>query len=237
MNTNMVADFFFRLITADFSFAEIGESFNWLMSDIAASPHISDWWGAIMSSIADFEMLIPIVLLALGALILFAGKRLFLFLRCLAFFIAGFVFGVWFVSPYVLMAIPTMPTWFVGLVIGIVAAVLSRILYVLLYAIVPTYLLYMLFSGSTIPAFDGMYYLGGIIALIGVISIFLLRKYIEMLGTAVLGGYIIAVVVRGLYDYTVWSIFGGNAWLGMLIFAAILTPIGFFVQFKTRKRY
>lgn len=230
-------EFLYRLVTADFSFPEMTGGIGWLVSDISASPHINAWWGGIKSAFAGIEAVIPFIILALALVILFVGKRLFLFIRCLAFFVFGFVIGVYLLAPYVLVVIPTLPTWFIGLIIGIVSAVLSRLLYIVLYAFVPGYVMFALFSGSTIPALDGMYIAGIIAAIVIIVLVFLLRKYVEMLGTAMLGGYMIALVLRGWYDFTAWSIFAGHAWLAMLIVVAIFAPIGFVVQFKTRKRY
>ena len=75
------------------------------------------------------------------------------------------------------------------------------------------------------------------IALVVVVILFLFRKFIEMLGTAALGGFIIAESIRMLWDYTTLDFLKGIEWVGALAITVVIALIGFIVQVKTRERY
>ena len=75
-------------------------------------------------------------------------------------------------------------------------------------------------------------------ALVAIIIALLLKKYIEMIGTAALGSWLTVIVVsRHLYDFTAWQIFEGRAQLAIIIPTAVIALIGAAVQIKTRRRY
>ena len=75
------------------------------------------------------------------------------------------------------------------------------------------------------------------VAAVFIVLVFILRKYVEMVGTAMLGGFGIACVVRGFYDYTSLQPFVGIEWLGVLVVTLIFALVGFIVQIRTRSRY
>ena len=120
---------------------------------------------------------------------------------------------------------------------GVVSGVLSKLLYILFYAIVSGYSIYIVFCGGIIVPLAGNYVVALIAAVAAIVLAFILRKYIEMAGTAMLGGFGVATVVRSFYDFTTWYLFVGNEWLGMLILTLIVAILGMIVQFKTRERF
>ncbi len=225
------------IIKGAYSFAQIWENLLKFLSDMWADVHIQNLWGELWAFISNLGGAIPFVLLGVWLVVTFLGKRIYGFLRFIAFFIAGFALGVYFVSPFVLQWMPVLPTWTIGLVTGVVAAVLSKLLYIILYAAIPGYAVYLLFCGGFILPLKDNYIVALLVALVAVVLLFVFRKYVETAGIALLGGYGVACVVRGFYDYTSWDAFVGREWLGVLILTIIVGAVGFFVQYKTRDRY
>lgn len=228
---------FDTFIKGGFAFPDMYNAVVGFLSDMWANTHIQNLWGAVWDFVSHLGAAIPFILLGLWLVVTFLGKRLFSVLRFTAFFVTGFALGVYLLSPLVLNVIPVMPTWVIGVVTGVVAAVLSKLLYILLYALVPGYAVYTVFCGGYILPLTGNYVVALLVALVLVVGLFLLRKYVEMLGISLLGGYGVACVVRGLHDYTSWPAFVGREWLGVLIFTVIVGTVGFIVQYKTRDRY
>jgi hypothetical protein len=226
---------------ATYGFAQIGELVSAFVTDLLANPHVAllveIMWGYI-SFLAPY---IPLILLAFYLVVALFGKRLFNILRFLAFFVVGFALGIYYLSPLVLGILPTVPTWVIGVVSGVVSAVLSKLLYVVALAIVAGYSVYIICYQALIPGLGSLTGGNWIISLacaaVIVLVVFLLRQYVEMLGTAMLGGFGIATVVRGWYDYTTVSVFVGLEWLGVLLFTVIVAIVCFAVQFKHRERY
>ena len=231
-------EFFEKVSTASFGFAEIGAMVNDFIASLFSNGHFAPLWATLWGYLEVITPYIPFILIALYAIVAFFGKKLFSILRFLAFFAVGFALGVYFLSDMILAILP-IPTWVIGLVVGIVAAVLSKLLYVLALAVAAGYSVYLLCYAPIIPFLEGltwgnwMFSLGA--AAVVVLIVFLLRKYVEMLGTAALGGYGIAVVVRGLYDFP--ALLPGYEWAVMLGATALIALLGFIVQFRMRERY
>ena len=73
-------------------------------------------------------------------------------------------------------------------------------------------------------------------ALVVVIITLILRNHVEMLGTAAVGAYILVRVVDKYYfDFATVGV--ASETIVKLAAVAVITLIGFIVQFKTRKRY
>lgn len=219
-------------------FAAIGTFFTWLASD----PNISLIWDTLMQGISFILPYISLVLLLFYIIIAAFGKRLFSLLRFLAFFVAGFALGIYFLAPLINAVIQNLPPWVIGIVIGIVSAVLSKIFYFLALAVAAGYSVYILiFRGMIFPSFmtfaTGNYWVALLFAVAVTVLIFLFRKYVEMIGTSLLGGLGIAFVIRGWWDYTTLSFLVGIEWVGIVSVMLIFAIIGFIIQFKTRVRY
>ena len=239
MDTTVFVEFFEKVSTASFGFAEIGAMINGFIANLFASEHFAPLWEMLWGYIGFITPYIPFILLAFYAVVALFGKKLFSILRFLAFFVVGFALGVYFLSPLILGVLPAIPTWVIGLVVGIVAAVLSKLLYILTIALAAGYSVYLVCYTALIPFLEtltkGNWMISLGVAAVVILLMFLLLKYVEMLGTAVLGGFGIATVVRGFYDFT--TLLPGMEWLAMLIVTAVIALLGFIVQFRMRERY
>lgn len=183
---------------------------------------------------------LPIGYIVLALILAFFGKRIYALPRFLAFFFVGFLLGTYFLAPIISPIIPQLPAWVIGVVIATIVSVLSKFLYYVIYTVAVAYPVYSL-SFSLIPL-DGLTIEGkcwiafGISVVVTVIAL-LLRKFIEMAGTAALGGYIVAESIRFYFDYTTLDFLSGIEWVGILVITLVIALIGFIVQVKTRERY
>ena len=76
------------------------------------------------------------------------------------------------------------------------------------------------------------------IALVVLIICFIFIKYAEMLGTAILGGYLVSFIIRcAIFDYRTLEVLAGHPWLGAGVITAVIALPAFIVQYVTRKRY
>jgi hypothetical protein len=203
--------------------------------------NISELMSGMMWHLRYIEAALPVVFLLLSCVVALAGKRMFGLLRFLAFFAVGGLIGVYTLSPLILGVMPTLPTWVIGIVAGVVAGVLSKILYFIVLVTVSGYSTYIICYRGMIPGVSAFtkenWIIGLVVAIVAIILVIVLLKYIEMLGTAMLGGFGIATVVRSWYDYTALEMFVGREWLAVLTFTLVIAILGLLVQFKTRKRY
>ena len=233
----------FELIKdAAYNFGDIAFLVSEFFNNMMADPHVAVLKDIMWGYISFLEPFLPFILIALYAVLACFGKKIFGILRFLAFFVVGFALGVYLLSPLVLSVIPTLPTWIIGVVVGIIAAVLSKLLYVIALAAAVGYSVYLVcFRGEILSALTsftaGNYIYSLAVAAVFIVLVFILRKYVEMVGTAMLGGFGIACVVRGFYDYTSLQPFVGIEWLGVLVVTLIFALVGFIVQFRTRSRY
>ena len=234
--------FFEWVKTACFTVEDFLNGLFGFIGTLSADQHLKTLSESVWAAIGVVVPFLPYIGIALALIVAFAGKRLFSVLRFLAFFSFGFVLGVHFLTPLISVPLPMIPTWVIGLVTGIVAAVLSKLLYFLAYIGVAFYAVYYIcLNGTVIPAIapftQGNYIVAIVAGAVAVVVVLLLRKFIEMLGTAMLGGWGVASVVLGIWNYTALPVFVGREWLGVLVATLIVALVGFVVQFKTRRRY
>ena len=234
-----ISEFFIAVKDAAFGFQEIISAIVGFYNNLFADYNISQLFSGMQWHLRDVMQYIPIVLIILYSVVALVGKRIFGFIRCTAFVIAGFLIGIYTLSPLILEVMPFLPTWVIGMVTGIVAGVLSKALYFTALVVVSGYSAYVLFvhelfAFGAAPG-DG-WIIGLVMAAVAITAVLLLRRYVEMIGTAMLGGFGIATVIRGWFDYTA-TIFVGIEWLGVLIVTLIFAILGFIVQWKTRERY
>ena len=229
------------VINAEFSIPDIISAITILFTYMFSDPTIVWVNELIRGAIEVVVPYLPFVYIGLGALLALLGKRIFPLPRFLAFLWLGFMLGTYYLSPLVLSVLPEMPAWIIGVVVGVIAAVLSKFLYFIAYAVAVGYPIYVLcFSVFLVEAMTpvgGRYWVALAIALAIVVVAFLLRKFIEMLGTSRLGGFIIALSIKMLWDYTTLDFLVGIEWVGVLAITALVGLIGFIVQVKTRERY
>ena len=243
MFTNF-AEFFVCVKEARFSFNVIWTAIVSLCTSVVSNPDIVEIWGGITSFYDKYSVVFRWVLFAGCFVIAFFGKKILSVLKFSFFFVLGFALGVYFLMPIFPESI-VIPAWIVGIIVGIVAAVLYRFLYVGVSVVILGYSAYMLcyhglyINGPTVDYTTGRALISLVIAIAAVIIVLFARKYVEMVGTAVLGGWLATLTfVKCIYDYNMAIPFlAENWWLGMFIPAAIIAAVGIVVQVRTRKRW
>jgi len=193
---------------------------------------------SIMLPVAPF---MPYIMLVLYAIVAFAGKRIIGCLKLGSAFVVGYITGVYYLAP--LPIFTTVPSWILGLVVGVVAALLCKLLYTLSYIWVVGYGTYLVaYLGIFLPEVFG-FAIGNalsslIVADVVLVLSLIFKKWIEMAGTANLGAWGIAATIKlQIWPYTALPMFVGIEWVADLILIALVALIGFTVQVKTRKRY
>ncbi len=226
-------DFLKALKEAEFDFEALKEFvFDLYTSIMFTNPDMIKILSSVCGFMDRISVILPYVVIALMLVVALFGKKLLSILKFLTFFVVGFALGVYFIPP-LLESIITIPGWVSGLVVGILAAVLYRFVYIILYAVSVCYSVYILVEISL-----GQPLVSLAVAIVAVILAFILKKYIEMLGTAMIAGYVIALTVKSsIYDYTELAFLDGIEWVGILVITLVIAIPGFLFQFKTRKRY
>ena len=221
---------------ARFDFNAIADAIVELYRDIIYDPNVSEFVASVMDIIRPLYVSVMTVLVILSVLIALFGKKMMAVLKFIFFLVIGFFLGM----HYVASAIPpeiAIPPVIIGFIVGLISAVLYRFLYVALYATVVGYGTYaFLYNGSVIHE-EMVYNLGKsavclICAIVVVVVALIFKKYIEMLGTALLGGWL---AVK-LFDLTILPFSGGNL-IAIMVPALIIAAVGTVVQIKTRRRY
>ena len=235
------AEFFTNVKEAKFGFDVIWDFVVSIYYAITANPDISVIWNGIMSAIEPARGIIMTSIVAFSVLIALFGKKMIGFLKFVFFFVVGFALGTHLLAPLIPEEV-TISAWIVGLVIAVVAGVLYRILYILLYSAVIGYGAYIVFYTTLTP--DGALFSLGrsltclVLAAAVLALAFVFKKFIEMIGTAVLGAWLSAAVfATQIYDFTVWGIFGGTRWVALLIPTLVIGAFASWFQIKTRRRY
>ena len=233
-----IGAFFASIANGTLNFYVIGDFFNGYIARFAASEELMNMWNGLVGFLSKLGAAAPI---ALCAVEIFLGKKLIQIQRFLACIAVGYCVGVLSISPLINQAF-LLPNYISGVVIAIVAAVLSKYVYFLALALAAGYSIFLIcYTNACIPfpiPTAGNLVVSIIVAAIVVLIMFLLLKYVEMAGTAILGGFLATRVVMAYYfDYRTWALFVGREWLGEIIFVGIIAIIGFTVQYKSRARY
>ncbi len=234
--------FFQELIHGEFGFYQLWEYFVNLYYAVTKAPDIMNIWAALMKFLDPIYGAVPYIIIILCLVMAFFGKKLMPVLKFIGCFFVGFVCGVYFIGP-TLMSIINVPPWVCGLVLAIIAAVLYRFIYYVAYAVAGTYCVYMLCymgfymrEGVEHTASKSMVCLG--IAIGVTVLAFIFRKYVEMAGTALLGGYLISYTIRCMiYDYKALEWLQDIPWVGAAVITLIIGVPAFIFQYKTRQRY
>ena len=237
-----ISAFFQNLINGEFGFYQLWEYFVNLYYAVTKAPDIMNIWAALMKFLDPIYGAVPYIIIILCLIMAFFGKKLMPLLKFIGCFFVGFVCGVYFIGPS-LMAIINVPPWVCGLVLAIIAAVLYRFIYYIAYAVAGCYCVYML-------CYMGFYMREGVehtisksmvclaIAVGVTVLAFVFRKYIEMAGTAFLGGYLISYTIRCMiFDYKALDWLQDTPWVGAAVITLIVSVPAFIFQYKTRRRY
>lgn len=229
------------LLSGEFDFSALGQFFANINHSIMANSDLMGIWNAMLTATASITMVVPIIFIALGAIEWLFGKKLIPLQRFLLCAAVGYICGVLYISPLI-NGIFSLPSYISGAVVGLVAAVLCKFMYYVAYAGAAAYSVYIVSINGIIPFLsdftEGNHMIALVAAAVAVIIAFILRKYIEMLGTAILGAFIISKAVNSNYfDYTALEFFGDMGWIAELAVIGAVGLIGFIIQIKTRRRY
>ncbi len=235
------ADFFNNLKEARFGFGVIRDAIVNLYYAITANPDIQPIWEGIMNVITPVFKIVIAVLIGLCLIGTFFGHRLMAVIKFAFFFIVGFVLGVHFLAP--IIPVVKIPAWIVGLVVALVSAVLYKFLYYVLFAGAIGYSSYILcynfFFITPAPAYTPTRAIVCALVSVGVVILALvLRKYVEMLGTAVICAYMATMLfIWNFYNFTALSFLAGKEWIGVIVVAGVIGLLGLLSQFRVRKRW
>ncbi len=228
------------LINAEFDFKAI---FDWIKSayeNVISTPAVSDIWEAALDLLGSVPaVLISSVLLALALVEVFFGKRLLGVQKFIGFFLLGFAGGAVYLAPLIPDVLPISPL-VVGIVVGAVAALLCKIIYLVAYIGIAGCSVYIIFMGGYyIPKVisdltKGNMIVSLVIAAVAVVIAILLKKLVEMVGTATLGSlgaWIAFLKLLGDLKIT----FPESEIIKFTVIT-VLAVLGTLVQIKTRKR-
>ncbi len=224
---------------------DFAEFWHWLSNlyyAITQTPDIKAIWSSIMSVLSPIYVIVPYVVLALCLCLAFFGQKIMPVVKFIAFFVLGFVLGVYYLPP-VLSGVINVPGWLCGVILALVVSVVYHFLYVGIVAVVVTYcaytVCYMGFnftSSSTVNVV--LVILSVCIAIMATVVAFFFLKYIEMGVTAVVGAYLFTFYFRTmLFDYKSLPTFASAPWVAAFILTILISIPAFIVQFRMRKRY
>ena len=206
-----------------------------IMNEPSIAPHVATYNGFV-ASLGDF---FPYLLIALCLMVGLFGRRLSGLIRVVLLFAIGFVASVYWVAPLVqkYVAIPAIA---VGLAVGLLAAVLSRMIYNFVYIGCIGFDVYNICFNAIFFAELTAYTQGNlpvsiVAATVAVGIALLLRKYLEMIITAAAGGIGIAFFVKSLFDYTAYVTLDPT--LTMVLAGLILAIPMFIYQYYNRVIY
>ena len=235
---SVVKEFFDSVIGGTLDFKALGEIFKGFFTSVTENPGIAALIGGIREFLASIGIIAPIALMVLCLLELFLGKKLFSIQRFVAVALIGYCLGVIIVSPMINQVF-ALPDYISGAVIAVVLAVLNKYIYFAALAIGVGYSAYVTCINPDILPFlptKGNTVVSLIVALVAVLIVFLLLKFIEMIGTSVLGAFLLTrVVITYFFDYR--TLLTNYAWILDLCIIGVIGLFGAIVQIKTRKRY
>lgn len=230
-----------EIIGARYDYERIIRFIEKTIDALKGDPTISSLWEAGLSALSAVIPYLAVVFLALALVETFFGAKLMTLQKLIASFVGGFVVGVHWISPIVDTVFVVAP-WIVGLVIGAVALILFNFCYFVFIIGVAGYPVYYLcYNAAAIPQLTGFtkenMIFSAIAAAVAVIIVCLLLKYVEIVGTSLLGGYFSALCIKTMYDFTTLEFLQGYETISFYVVIGVIALLGFVFQFKTRRRY
>ena len=234
------------LINATFDLGALWEWISAFFKSMFANPAVDGYIQLAEGYLAMVPALVvPGALLILSLIQAFFGKKLLGLQKFLGCFTLGFVCGVAIVHPFVAAFIQGISAEIIGLIIGIVCGLLCKPVYFLTYVAVAGYSVYnILFGGYYLPETitamtKGNLVVCAVAAGVAVLLVLIFRKWIEMLGTAALGGWCTYLSADALLIALTGAGVAAFPMADVIKIAAIVVVafLGFVVQVKTRRRY
>ena len=227
------AGIFSRFAAGEYDYKTLSDYVRNFNNEVASDSGISMITGITGVLPMHFVMIAAMIVIA------FWGKKLLPLINFITIFTLGFGFGIYFVHERLSAVLP-LPSIVSGLLIGILAAIIYRLLYIFLFTgavFYGTYTLCYAALGTMLAALGdlkGFVFMG--VAAVVVIFALIFRKYAEMLGTAVLGGAVVARLVSvNIFDLS--ALIPAAPWLMTAIVIFVIAIPGFIVQYNTRRRY
>ena len=214
--------------------------FTSILDSVFNEPSIAPYVEKCKDFAASLGDLFPYAVIALCLIVGMFGRRLSGLIRVSLLFAIGFVASVHWVAPFVVKFVPDLPALYVGLAAGVIAAVLSKMIYNLTYIGCIGFDAFnicygALFLPELTSTTQGDSTLSLVVAIFAVFIALGVRKYLEMIITAVAGGLGIAYFVKTLYDYTTYLNYDPNVTL-ILATAIVAAPL-FVFQYRNRGYY
>ena len=236
------SDFISHLIGARFSFSYLWDFVTDLYKSVTADESVLSVLDALKNFASSFLEVLPYILMVLGLAILLFGKKIDGFIKFVGFFIIGFFLGIYFLVPVIPAEVP-IPEWVIGIIVGVIAAVMSRFLFVASYSIAVLYSVYRLCYHGFFLDTQHEFSTGKALTALAVAAIILVLtlvffRFVEMLLFSALGAwFIISGFGIAIIDLGEIANLGDKSWILEVSIIGIITLLGFLFQFKTRRRY
>ncbi len=227
-----------------------------LVKDLYDALRGADWLNSGIEFLKGVWAPLPsAILLAVAVLMLLFGKKMMGVWKFLGMFCLGYAASVVLLVNTGKLDTFFIPGWIVALIIGGLAAVLSKYIYLLAVAGASFAAGYVLIVGvgprisglsSWMEASDTNRWIAiGVAAALVMIFVFLLLKWVEILGTAVVGAWFAAYFTNAkFFEFTSLADMGtvvvpglGEQSVLFLIAVGVLFLLGAAAQIKTRRRY
>ena len=224
-----IGEFCSALFGGRLGFADIGDLLADFYNAFSVRGGIAPIVNFIESAFRDGASVMPAVLFIASLFLCIFGQRIFSVFRFSVFFAAGYLLGVYFLAPSVCAVIPSMTEAVIGVAVAVVCGVFSKLIYHVAYPILLVGFACVLAGNTLSLGVAGAIVASVIILVVG----FLLRRYAEMLVTALFGAWGMCEAIRMYWDF---SASAADPWLPILIVTLSIAAVGAFVQFKTRER-
>lgn len=207
--------------------------FDSVMNEASLAPFVSSY----NNFVASLGVFFPIMLIALCLVVGFFGRRLVDLVRVTLLFAIGFIASMYWIVPLVTPLLPQVPGYAIGLGVGFIAALLSRLIYNGVYIGVIGFDTYNIcFNGLFLAELTALT-AGNFNVSIGVacavtLVALVLRKYLEMLITAAAGGIGIAFFANQIYNYA--ASFNLAEMTTIIAVGAVFAFPMFIYQYRTR---
>ena len=207
-----------------------------VLNESSVAP-VTAWFNGVVASLGN---LFPVLAIALCLFVGLFGRRFVDAIRFILLFAIGFVASVYWLAPLVQQFVPEIPALAVGIAVGLLAAVLSRMIYNFVYIGCIGFDVYnicfnaLFFAELTAHTQGNLPISLGAAAVAVALALFL-RKYLEMIITAAAGGVGVAFFVKSLFDYT--ASFSFDPTMTMLVAGAIVAVPMFIYQYYNRVIY
>lgn len=207
-----------------------------VLNESSVAP-VTAWFNGVVASLGN---LFPVLAIALCLFVGLFGRRFVDAIRFILLFAIGFVASVYWLAPLVHQYLPDIPALAVGIAVGLLAAVLSRMIYNFVYMGCIGFDTYNIcFNALFIPSLTemtkGNLALSIGIAAAAVLLALLVRKYLEMIITAAAGGVGIAYFAKGYFDFTTLVDF--DPMVTLLAVGGAVGLLMFFYQYRNRVIY